>query len=317
MRYLLGRLRRLAIVLVAVSLLTFLLINVLPGDIAYDIAGMDASEAEVQAIRADLGLDRPVMLRYFEWLGDVLTGDWGESYRTGEPVLEAVMSRFPVSLQLMIVAQLFALLLALPLGVLSAYRSGHRLDRTIAVVGFASVSMPAFMMAILLILFFALYLGVLPATGYEPFSEGFWANMKTMILPALSFALAEWTILMRTLRAEMIGVLQEDYIALARAKGLPDWRILFVHALRPSSFSLITLLGLQVGNLIGGSIIIESIFGIPGVGRLLINAIYARDFIIIQGCVMFIAFAYVLANFLVDVAYALLDPRIRVGGAHG
>jgi peptide/nickel transport system permease protein len=317
MRYVLRRLRRLLVVLFAVTLFTFLLVNVLPGDVAYDIAGQDASEAEVQQIREDLGLNRPVLVRYVDWLGGVLTGEWGKSFRTGEPVLEAITSRFPVSLELMLVAQFFALCLALPLGVLSAYRSGTRADRTIATIGFASVSMPPFMMAILLILLCALYLGILPATGYEPLSEGLWANLRTMILPALSFALAEWTILMRTLRAEMIGVLQEDYIALARAKGLPDLRILLVHALRPSSFSMITLLGLQVGNLIGGSIIIESIFGIPGVGRLLINAIYARDFIIIQGCVTFIAVAFVLANFLVDMAYALLDPRIRVGAAHG
>jgi len=317
MRYVLKRLRRLLVVLFAVTLFTFLLVNVLPGDVAYDIAGQDASEAEVQQIREDLGLDRPVLVRYVEWLGNVFIGEWGTSFRTGEPVLEAITSRFPVSLQLMLVAQFFALCLAVPLGMWSAYRSGSRADRGIATVGFASVSMPPFMMAILLILLFALYFGILPATGYEPLSEGLWANLRTMILPALSFALAEWTILMRTLRAEMIGVLQEDYIALARAKGLPDWRILAVHALRPSSFSMITLLGLQVGNLIGGSIIIESIFGIPGVGRLLINAIYARDFIIIQGCVTFIAIAYVIANFLVDIAYAMLDPRVRVGAAHG
>lgn len=317
MRYALRRLRRLTIVMLAVTFLTFILVNVLPGDVAYDIAGQDASEEEVQAIRADLGLDRPVAVRYVHWLGGILTGEWGSSFRTGEPVLQAILSRFPVSLELMMVAQFFAICLAVPLGVISAYRSGTRVDRTIGAIAFASVSMPAFMMAILLIFLCALYLGILPATGYEPFSNGIWANLRAMILPALSFALAEWTILMRTLRAEMIGVLQEDYIALARAKGMPDWHILLVHALRPSSFSLITLMGLQVGNLIGGSIIIESIFGIPGVGRLLINAVYARDFIIIQGCVTFIAVAYVLANFLVDMTYALLDPRVRVGAVHG
>ncbi|MDP6688553.1 MAG: ABC transporter permease [Alphaproteobacteria bacterium] len=317
MRYILRRLRRLCIVMFAVTLLTFLLVNVLPGDIAYDIAGQDASEEDVQAIREDLGLNRPVLVRYISWLSGVFVGDWGASFRTGEPVLEAITSRFPVSLELMLFAQLLALLLAVPLGVVSAYRAGSRLDRGIAAAGFAAVSMPAFMVAILLILLFSMYLSVLPATGYEPISEGLWANLRGMILPALSIALAEWTILMRTLRAEMIGVLQEDYIALARAKGMADWHILVVHALRPSSFTLITLMGLQVGNLIGGSIIIESIFGIPGVGRLLINAIYARDFIVIQGCVTFIAIAYVLANFLVDMAYALLDPRIRVSAQHG
>ncbi len=309
--------RRLVVVLLSVTLLTFLLVNVLPGDVAYDIAGLDASEEEVQAIRQDLGLNRPVLVRYVEWLGGIFTGDWGKSFRTGEPVLEAIFSRFPVSLELMVIAQLFALCLALPFGVLSAYRSGERADRWIAGAGFACVSVPAFMAAILLILFFSLYLQILPATGYEPLSTGLWANFRSMILPALSFALAEWTVLMRVLRAEMIGVLQEDYIAMARAKGMSDLRILVVHALRPSSFGLITLLGLQVGQLIGGSIIIESIFGLPGVGRLLINSIFARDFIMIQGCVTFIAIAYVLVNFTVDMIYAVLDPRIRVETAHG
>ncbi len=317
MRFLFWRLRRLVVVLFCVTLFTFLLVNVLPGDIAYDIAGQDASEADVQQIREDLGLNRPVLLRYFSWLGGVFSGDWGKSFRTGEPVMEAILSRFPVSLQLMLLAQIFALALAVPMGVLSAYKSGRRVDRWIAGIGFACVSVPPFIAAILLILFFSLYLQVLPATGYEPISAGLWANLKGMLLPALSFALAEWTVLMRALRAEMIGVLQEDYIAMARAKGMSDLRILIVHALRPSSFSLITLVGLQVGQLIGGSIIIESIFGLPGVGRLLINAIFARDFIMIQGCVTFIAIAYVIVNFTVDVIYAALDPRIRVRMSHG
>lgn len=317
MRYVIRRLGRLVLVMFIVTLFTFMLVNVLPGDVAYDIAGQDASEAEVAQIREDLGLNDPVLERYVRWLGRLMTGDWGKSFRTGEPVLEAILSRFPVSIQLMLLAQVLALSLALPFGILSAYKAGTRIDRIIASVGFASVSMPAFMVAILLILFFAIWLGWLPATGYSPWSDGIWESFRSMILPALSFALAEWTVLMRTLRSEMIGVLQEDYIAMARAKGMSDTRILVVHALRPSSFALITLLGLAVGNLIGGSIIIESIFGIPGVGRLLINAIFSRDFMIIQGCVTFIALVYVLVNFAVDLGYAYLDPRVRVQASHG
>ena len=317
MRFFVRRLVRLILVMFIVTLFTFMLVNVLPGDVAYDIAGQDASEEEVQQIRQDLGLNDPVLVRYVRWLGGLMVGDWGKSFRTGEPVLEAILSRFPVSIQLMVLAQVLALSLALPFGILSAYKAGSRVDRTIASFGFASVSMPAFMVAILLILFFAIWLGWLPATGYEPWSEGIWKSFRSMILPALSFALAEWTVLMRTLRSEMIGVLQEDYIAMARAKGMSDTRILVVHALRPSSFALITLLGLSVGNLIGGSIIIESIFGIPGVGRLLINAIFSRDFMIIQGVVTFIALVYVLVNFAVDLGYAYLDPRVRVQASHG
>jgi len=317
MRYLVGRFGHLVTVLFLVTVLTFLLVNVLPGDIAYDIAGLDASEAEVEAIRQDLGLNRPFVIRYFDWLGGVVTGDWGISYRTGETVTEAILSRFPVSLELMIVTQLLAVLLAVPLGIISALRASGKVDRVVAVTGFFFLSIPSFMMAIIMIYIFGLWLNWLPVTGYESISDGLWANLRTFILPALSIATAEWTLLTRVLRADMIGVLQEDYISMARAKGMPMARILWVHAMRPSSFSLITLLGLQVGNLIGGSIIIESIFALPGVGRLLITAIYTRDFMVIQGCVTFIALGYVVINFGVDMCYALLDPRVRTARAHG
>ena len=317
MRYVVGRLGHLVTVLFLVTIVTFLLVNVLPGDVAYDIAGQDASEEEVQAIRKDLGLDRPVVVRYADWLFGMVTGDWGISYRTGEPVTEAILSRFPVSLELMIVAQLLAVLLAVPLGIFSALRATGRFDRLVTVAGFFFLSVPSFMMAIILIYIFGLWLNWLPVTGYERISEGLWTNLRNFILPALSIALAEWTLLTRVLRADMIGVLQEDYISMARAKGMPMHRILWVHAMRPSSFSLITLLGLQVGGLIGGSIIIESIFALPGVGRLLVTAIFTRDFMIIQGCVTFIAVGYVLINFAVDMCYALLDPRVRTARAHG
>lgn len=317
MRYVLKRVRRLVVVIFAVTLFTFLLVNVLPGDVAYDIAGQDASEEEVQAIRADLGLDRPVMVRYVEWLGDFVQGDWGRSFRTDEPVVEAILSRFPVSLELMLVAQVFALILAVPFGIIAAYRAGRTTDRAIATAGFMSLSIPSFMAAILLILIVSLNLGWLPTSEYEPLSAGLWANLRAFILPALAIAMAEWVILMRVLRADMIGVLQQDYISLARAKGLPVWHVILRHALKPASFSMITVLGLQIGNLVGGSIIIESIFALPGVGRLLINAIYARDFIVVQGVVVFIAFAYVMVNFIVDLLYAVLDPRIRTERADG
>lgn len=311
MRYVLRRLRQLVLVVLAVTFLTFVLVSVLPGDVAYDIAGQDATEEVVAAIREDLGLDRPIPLRYLEWLGNFVSGDWGRSYRTDEPVLEGILTRFPVSLELMLVAQVFALLLAVPLGILSAWRSGRPVDRLIAASGFMSLSIPPFMGAIVLILLFSLELGWLPTSEYKPLSEGLWANLRAFILPGLAIALAEWTVLMRVLRADMIGVLQQDFISLARSKGLPTWIIILRHALKPASFSMITIFGLQVGTLVGGSIIIETIFALPGVGRLLISAIYARDFIVVQGVVTFIAFAYVFVNFLVDMLYAVLDPRVR------
>lgn len=317
MLYVLRRLRYLLSVLFVVTLLTFLLVNVLPGDIAYDIAGQEASEEDIEAIREELGLNQPVLIRYGQWLGGVLTGDWGVSFRTGEPVMEAILSRFPVTLELTLLAQFFAILVAIPLGIVSALKASGKLDRGIAVGSFFFLSVPPFMMAILLIYVFGLWWNILPVTGYEPLSEGLWANLRTFILPALSFALGQWTVLMRVLRADMIGVLQENYISMARAKGLSTRRILWMHALRPSSFSLVTTVGLQFGAIVSGSIIIESIFALPGVGRLLIGAVFARDFIVIQGCVTFVAIAYVFINFTVDLCYAFLDPRIRGSRAHG
>ncbi|MGG7567459.1 ABC transporter permease [Rhodovulum sp. DZ06] len=317
MRRLILRARRLAVVLLAVTFATFVLASVLPGDVAYQMAGLNSSEAEVQAIREDLGLDRPVPVRYAAWAWDALRGDWGVSPLNGEDVFEAVMGRLPASLELMLLAQLMALGMAVPAALASARRPGGRWDRAIGGAAFASVSMPSFMTGILLIFLFSLTLGWLPATGYTPFAEDPWANLRAMILPALSLALVEWTVLMRTLRAEMIGVLQETYIALARAKGMSDARILLVHALRPSSFSMITVLGLQAARLMGGAIIIEQIFGIPGIGRLLIHAVNTRDFVMIQGCVTLFAVVFVAANFLVDLAYAWLDPRTRTEAAHG
>lgn len=317
MRFLVRKLLRLVFVVIAVTILTFLMVNLLPGDVAYLFAGLDASAAEVEAIRQDLGLDRPLVVRYLEWVTNLLQGDMGLSYRTSEPVAEAILSRLPVTIELMVLAQVAAIGLAVPLGVLCAYRQNRWVDKVVTLAGFAMISIPPFVMALILIFVFALRLGILPATGYTPLSEGLWDNLRTFILPALSIALIEWVTLMRLLRNDMIVTLQEDYIAMARAKGLPTWHILLRHALRPSSFSLITILGIQVGALIGGTLIIESLFALPGVGRLLLIGIFSRDYMIVQGCILFIAVAYVLINFLVDLAYSMLDPRIRVEGRGG
>ncbi len=317
MRYLGRKLLRLVLVVAAVTTLTFLLVALLPGDIAYLVVGPTATPTEVEAVREQLGLNRPMLVRYGEWLAALAQGDLGVSLRTSEPVGEAILSRLPVTIELMLLAQVIAVALAVPLGVLCAYRQNRWVDRVVTLVGFAMISVPPFVMALVLIFTVSLRLGWLPATGYVPLSEGLWANLRTFALPALSIALIEWVALMRLLRNDMIVTLQEDFIAMARAKGLPAWRILLRHALRPSSFSLITILGLQIGTLIGGTLIIESIFALPGIGRLLLTGIFSRDYVVVQGCILFIAVAYVVINFLVDLTYSFLDPRIRVGGRDG
>ncbi|KGT79093.1 ABC transporter permease [Bradyrhizobium japonicum] len=302
-------------VLLAVSLLTFLIASLLPGDLAYVILGDQATPENVAALRRDMGLDQPLWWRYLSWLGHVLQGDLGRSFRTGQTVLQAVAERIPVSLELMLMAEFIGLLIGVPLAIACAARAGGAFDRFMTGSAFAMLSMPSFLMAILLIYLFAVELRWLPATGYVPFTEEPLSNLRFFVLPALTLALAEWPGIMRVLRSDMIATLQEDYIALAKAKGLKPARILFVHALKPSSLTLVTVTGINIGRLLGGTLIVESIFALPGIGRLLVGAIYTRDLVILQGVVLLVACGFVIVNFIVDMLYAVLDPRIRHGHA--
>jgi len=302
-------------VLLAVSLLTFLIASLLPGDLAYVILGDQATPENVAALRRDMGLDQPLWWRYLSWLGHVLQGDLGRSFRTGQTVLQAVAERIPVSLQLMLMAEFIGLLIGVPVAIACAARAGGAFDRFMTGSAFAMLSMPSFLMAILLIYLFAVELHWLPATGYVPFTEEPLANLRFLVLPALTLALAEWPGIMRVLRSDMIATLQEDYIALAKAKGLKPSRILFVHALKPSSLTLVTVTGINIGRLLGGTLIVETIFALPGIGRLLVGAIYTRDLVILQGVVLLVACGFVIVNFIVDMLYAVLDPRIRHGHA--
>ncbi len=302
-------------VLLAVSLLTFLIASLLPGDLASVILGDQATPEKVAALRHDMGLDQPIWSRYLLWLGHVLQGDFGRSFRTGQTVLQAVVERLPVSLELMFLAEFAALVIGIPLAILCAVRQGSGFDRVATGGAFGMLSVPAFLSAILLIYLFAVKLRLLPATGYVPIGEDPIGNLRCFVLPALTLALGEWPVLMRVLRSDMIATLQEDYIALAKAKGLKPARILLVHALKPSSLTLVTVTGINIGRLIGGTVIVESIFALPGIGRLLVNAIFTRDLIILQGAVLFVACGFVMMNFIVDLLYAVLDPRIRHGRA--
>ena len=302
-------------VLLAVSLLTFLIASLLPGDLAYVILGDQATPEKVAALRHDMGLDQPLWWRYLSWLGHVLQGDLGRSFRTGQTVLQAVAERIPVSLQLMLMAEFIGLLIGVPVAIVCAARAGGAFDRFMTGSAFAMLSMPSFLVAILLIYLFAVELHWLPATGYVPFTEEPLNNLRFFVLPALTLALAEWPGIMRVLRSDMIATLQEDYIALAKAKGLKPARILFVHALKPSSLTLVTITGINIGRLIGGAVIVETIFALPGIGRLLVGAIGTRDLIILQGVVLLVGAGFVLLNFIVDMLYAVLDPRIRHGHA--
>jgi peptide/nickel transport system permease protein len=218
-------------------------------------------------------------------------------------------------LELMLFAEIAALAIGIPLAIACAVRSGSAFDRVVTGTAFSILSVPTFLSAILLIYLFAVKLRWLPATGYVPFSEDPLGNLRCFVLPGLTLALGEWPVLMRVLRSDMIATLQEDYITMARAKGLKPLRILLVHALKPSSLTLVTVTGINIGSLMGGTVIVESIFALPGIGRLLLNSIYTRDLVILQGVVLCVAIGYVLMNFIVDMLYAALDPRIRHGHA--
>ena len=303
------------LIVLIVSTITFAMIDLLPGDAAHVFTGPEASAETLAAIRHEMGLDAPVIVRYFRWIRRAGSGDLGLSMVTREPVWDALMVRLPVTLELLLFAQLMALSLAVPAAMICARKPGSAVDRVLTTAGFASISLPNFVMAILLVFFFVLHLGWLPATGFAPLSDGLPANVRSLLLPGLSIALVEWVILFRVLRSDLIATLGEDFILMARSKGLSSAQVLFRHALRPSSLNLLTVIGLQMGHLIGGTLVVETIFALPGIGRLLVTAIYSRDVFMIQGCVLWITLGYVSINLLVDVLYAVLDPRIRLEGA--
>lgn len=315
MRPLLRRLLPAIVTLLVVSFLTMMLSSLLPGDPARAIAGPEAEPEDVEAVRQDLRLDQPVFQRWTGWVSDAAQGDLGRSYRTRQPVMEAITERLPVTLQIGFMAIAIALILAIPLGTLSAYKAGAAVDRGITGTSFALLSVPSFLMAILLILVFAETLEWLPATGWTRLTTDPLENLRGAILPALALAIGEMAVYTRLLRADMITTLQQDSITMARAKGLPPARILFRHALRPSSFSLITVVGLQIGAVISGAVLVETLFAVPGVGRLLVDSILQRDLIMVQGIALVVAASFVVVNLAVDLAYVLLDPRIRHGHA--
>lgn len=328
MTYFKYRILRLIPVFFLVTFASFALLNILPGDVAdailggTDVESGDSPEGILEArleIRKELGLDQPIVVRYFAWLANVMRGDFGESPIQIAPVWELVVERLPVTLELLILSILIALTIAIPAGIYSAVNADKISDRLIGTIAFGIVAMPPFLMAILFVFIFAVTLQFLPASGYIPIEEDLFENLRHYILPATTIGLLEVPIFLRVLRVDLIATLQEDYIALAKAKGLSRTYILFNHALRPSSFTLVTVLGLQFGFLISGTVIIEEMFGLPGMGKLILEAIDARDAMLLQGAVTMIALAYVLINLIVDLLYGYIDPRVgqRERGRHG
>jgi peptide/nickel transport system permease protein len=302
-------------VLFAVTVLSFLLIKLLPGDPAVDILGPGATPAAVQQIHHQLGLDKPVAAQYVHWLDNSVHGNLGQSYQNNQTTISALRQRLPVTLELIILSQLIAFAVAVPLALFAATKPNGLLDRLATTGAFGFLAIPDFILGVLLVFVFAVHWKLFPASGYTYLTANPVSNLKSLVLPSLTLAMASLAVYFRLLRTDLIATLQQDYIAMAKSKGLTTWYIMVRHALRPSSFSLATVSGLQVGALIGGTFITETIFALPGVGSLAVQSIYSRDYLVVQGTVLVIAVGYVVINFVIDLLYTVLDPRIRHAGA--
>ena len=304
-----------AITLLLISLIVFTGVRLIPGDPARVLAGTDADAAGLEEIREKYGLNDPVAIQYLRWLGLGLTGDLGESIRTRQSVAGMVATKLPITIELALLSLLVALAIAIPAGVVAAVRRNTVWDILASGVSLAGVSVPNFWLGIMLILLVSVRLGWLPASGYVSPVEDLPANLLRMLMPALVLGTGLAAVLMRQTRNSMIEVLSADYVRTARAKGLAQPVVVIRHALRNGLIPVVTILGLQMGALMGGAVVTEQIFVIPGFGRLIVEAVFTRDYPVVQGVVLITAAAYVLINLLVDVSYSLLNPRIRIRGA--
>ena len=289
----------------------FLLLYLTPGDPVSVILGPDASPQQVAELRQRLGLDQPVLVQVVRWFGRLLVGDLGQSIYLNRPVLQTLLERAEPTLMLTLLATLFAILLGLPIGIVSATRAGSWADLGAMLVAMGGISMPSFWVGLNLIFVFAVVLGVFPVAGYQPLSRGLWENLRYLALPAVTLGFAQAALLARMSRSMMLEVLREDYVRTARAKGLAERTVVLVHALKNAMVPLVTVMGLTFAILMGGAVITEQVFNIPGLGRLLVQSVLRRDYPVVQGIVLVIAFNYVAINLLVDILYGFFDPRVR------
>ena len=294
-----------------VSVLVFVAIRVLPGDPVLVMAGPEANPEVVARLRSAMGLDRPLPVQYAEWIGGVLRGDLGVSLQYDVPVARLVASRLPVTLPLTAMAAALAVLVAVPLGVYAATRAGRPGDYLTIVIAQLGLAVPAFWAGLLFILLFSVHLGWFRSGGFEGWAEGIWPAVRSLLLPAAALGLFQVAVLVRATRAALLEVLGEEFVRTARAKGVPEPFVIVKHALRNALIPVVTVAGLQLGQLLAGSIILESVFALPGLGRLALGAIAARDLPVVQGVTLFVASCIVAINFAVDLSYAWLDPRIR------
>lgn len=310
--YILRRFLSMIPVLFIVSVISFALLYVLPGDPAIAILGESAGDPETyRNLRRELGLDQPIWIQYIQWLGNVLQGDLGTSIRSGEPVTEVLKDRAPVSLYVGLAGLIVSVVIGLPAAVLSATRPGSRLDMSATVFGLAGIALPSFWQALMFIYVFGVLLRWLPPSGYTSPADDLWLSLKMVAMPAIVLGTSSAAVIMRQARSALIEVLEQDYITVARAKGVSEKRVIGAHALKNAMIPVMTVLGLQVGSLVSGAAITETVFAIPGVGRTAVDAIFFRDYPVLQGAVLMLTLVVMIVNLFTDLAYAYLDPRIR------
>jgi len=310
--YLARRLLQLIPVILLSSFLVFLLLHLVPGDPAETVAGPDATPEMIKTIRQKMGLDRPLAVQYGIWLGNLVRADLGTSYISKMPVIDLVGYAFPATIQLSLAALVLSLAISLPLGVLASLKQGSRLDLFVQGYTALGLGVPNFWLGILLILVFALLLGVLPPGGRIDPLQSPTMGLKTLILPAVTLGIQISAVFTRFVRTAMLEVLQEDYVRTARAKGLPERVVVVRHALRSALVPVVTVVGLQFGRLLGGAVVVESVFAWPGVGRLIIQAVEQRDYTVVQAALLWLVSVFLLINLITDITYAFLDPRIRL-----
>lgn len=313
-RMVLRRVLELIPVLVGLSFITFAVLNLLPGNVTEAILGSQATAASERVLSRQLGLNHPFLVRYWDWVTGVLHGNLGNSLITNESVTSQLGQRLPVSAELVVLSILIALLIAIPLAVLASRRAGGIVDRFSSLLAMIGLSVPGFVIGLALILLVSVQVKLFPATGFTPLSQGLLPNLRTMFLPSLSLSFVLMATYTRVLRADMAEQLTSaEYVTAARARGIRSWTMLIRHVLRNSIFGLITVVGLNLGTLFGATVIIETVFALPGLGSLLISSITSKDSPVVQGVVLVMALAVVIANLLTDILYSVLDPRIRYG----
>lgn len=298
-------------VLVIVSLLAFSFIHIIPGDPAMAMLGLNATPAQVDALRKEMGLDQPIVMQYLNWLGRMVTGDMGISVLSGRSISLSIFERLPHTLVLAFLSILLSILIAIPIGVIAAARQNSLTDRMVMLFALIGVSVPSFWVGILCIILFAVKLNWLPASGYVSIFEHFFQGLRYMILPAFSLAMVLAAVSARMMRSSMLETLRQDYIRTARAKGLGRWASILKHGFKNALIPVVTVIGVDFGWLLGGTVVIETIFGIPGMGRLVVYAIMNRDYPMMQGVILYMAVIYMLVNLIVDIVVIFLNPRIR------